>query len=146
MKVLAVDYGEKKTGLAISDELGVVTTKLPVLFADKQALRLDGLKQIVIEFDPDIILFGVPLLNSHSDNPQVIRIKEFAELLKIELEKDATSLTSIPKFVFWDESFSSQRAEEGRTRAYVNKKADSDAARLFLQEFLDSPDGLKLYK
>lgn len=146
MKVLAIDYGDKKTGLAISDEMGIVTTKLPVLFSQKEKHKIDGLIQVINEFRPDVVLFGVPSLSVSVESLQGKIIKEFAEKLKIELKKEIQESEYKPIFTYWDESFSSQIVEKGRTNSYINKKADSDAARIFLQEFLDSPDGLTLFK
>ncbi|MBP9758475.1 Holliday junction resolvase RuvX [Candidatus Dojkabacteria bacterium] len=150
MKVLAIDYGDKKTGLAISDEMGIVTTKLPVLFAQNEKHKIDGLIHVINEFKPDIVLFGVPSLSASVESLQEKIIREFSQKLKKELQKELTKEFGEsgykPKFCYWDESFSSQIVEKGRTNKYISKKADSDAARIFLQEFLDSPDGLTLLK
>jgi RNase H-fold protein (predicted Holliday junction resolvase) len=43
MKVLSIDYGAKKVGLAISDELAMVSAKLPVLRADSDEEKIEGL-------------------------------------------------------------------------------------------------------
>lgn len=146
MKVLAVDYGDKKTGLAISDELGIVTTKLPVLFSHKEKHKIEGLFHVVVEFKPQLIVFGIPQLSDEFENEQEKIIKEFVNKFQLYLTERKTKLECIPQITFWDESFSSQTVELGRTKNYINKKSDSDAARIFLQEFLDSPDGFKTWK
>lgn len=144
MKVLAIDYGERKTGLALSDELGVVTMRLPVLFTEKESHKLEDLFHLTGDLLPDIIVFGIPKLSSEFENAQEKTVKDFASKFEQLLKDKEGVLGYVPKIVFWDESFSSQNAEMGKTKKYKAQKSDSEAARLFLQEFLDSPDGLKL--
>lgn len=144
MKVLAIDYGERKTGLALSDELGVVTMRLPVLFTEKETHKLEDLFHLTGDLLPDIIVFGIPKLSSEFENAQEKTVKDFASKFEQLLKDKEGVLGYVPKIVFWDESFSSQNAEMGKTKKYKAQKSDSEAARLFLQEFLDSPDGLKL--
>jgi putative Holliday junction resolvase len=146
MKVLAIDYGERKTGLALSDELGVVTMRLPVLFTQKEAHKLEDLFHLAGDLRPNIILFGLPQMNVGYENPQEKIVKEFAAKFEQLLHQKQEILGYIPKIVFWDESFSSKNAELGKSKKYKAEKSDSEAARLFLQEFLDSPDGLAIHR
>lgn len=143
MKVLAVDFGEKKVGLAVSDELGMVTAKLPVLFAKKNKYKLEGLYEIARDVNAEVVLFGIPKLSVEFENEQEKEIKEFASEFAEYFSKKNGKEGDIPQILFWDESFSSKTAESGKSRKYINEKSDSEAARLFLQEFLDSPDGLR---
>lgn len=137
-KVLAVDYGTKKIGLAISDELGMVTAKLPVLHIRRKQDALDGIRYILHETTPELILIGMPYGSNGEENDQTKIVQEFVNELRNYLQKDP-DFKSI-EIKFWDESFSTQIAEQGKSRKFKREKSDSEAARIFLQEFLDSPE------
>ncbi|MBD3363534.1 Holliday junction resolvase RuvX [Candidatus Dojkabacteria bacterium] len=140
MKVLAVDYGEKKIGLAISDELGIASVKLPVLQVKHERDKMEGIFFAIREFDPQLLLFGVPSSSSGGDSKQAIDIKNFIEEFKKELHDNSEQrgIVNPPNIQTWDESFSTQIAEKGKSRKFKKEKADSEAARIFLQEFLES--------
>jgi len=135
-KTLAVDYGKKKFGLAISDELEMVTAKLPILWIKKQRDMIDGLRFIINETSPSTILFGIPYGEDGGETIQSKEVREFIQKFKDTLG------STFPNLIIktWDESFSTQRAEKGKSRKFKKEKADSEAARIFLQEYLDSPE------
>ncbi len=135
-KVLGVDYGDKKIGLAISDELGMVTAKLPVLHIHKKEDKIDGIFSIVRELSPSVILFGIPYGSDGKETVQSIKIRKFIEEIDSKLTKKLKKNKPIIKT--WDESFSTKEAETGKSRKFKKEKADSEAARLFLQEYLNS--------
>jgi putative holliday junction resolvase len=137
-KVLAIDYGSRKIGLAISDELGMVTAKLPVLHIKRRQDAFDGLIYIIRETSPNLILVGIPYGQNGEETEQATIITGFIDELK-SIISEIDGIGEIP-FKYWDESFSTQTAEMGKTRKFKKEKSDSEAARVFLQEFLDSPE------
>lgn len=139
MKILAIDFGDKKIGLAISDELGMVCTKLPVLFIQKERDKLDGTIFVIKDNRPERIVVGLPTGNDGGETKQTKIVRQFITDL---LERIKSELSEMEiDVVTWDESFSSKNAEEGRSKKFKREKSDSEAARLVLQEYLDSPDG-----
>lgn len=138
MKVLSVDYGKKKVGLAISDETGMVSAKLPVLRVNKERDKIDGLIFVINEMSPEMVLFGIPSDRNGEDTDQTIEIREFISNFQDELNKKIKGNKIIIKT--WDESYSSKNAEKGKKKKYKRENSDSEAARLFLQEYLSSSD------
>ena len=134
MKVLGIDYGTKRIGLAISDGLKMISVPIDTIEAKKKLAdtvtylkeylkeRLDGIESIVI---------GLPLhLNGkESDMSKVVR--EFGSALEIELEK---------KVFFFDERLSSKQVDGdlrrlGLKRKKRKKHLDCGSACLVLQSF-----------
>lgn len=127
MIILGIDYGSKKVGLAYSDETELIAAPLPTLFIKTDADAINGLKSLVLKTKFAKIVLGVPSGWQNVDSPQTEKVKKFAELLRQELLMDVE---------YWDESYSTQRAEAG-ARGRKRANSDSEAARIILQEFLD---------
>lgn len=135
MKILAIDYGEKKIGLAHSDELGIVAAKLPVLFVKKAKDRIDGVVYVIKNINPQKLLIGMPTGLNGKESEQEKEVKDYIinlqKAIKKELKQDMEIIT-------WDETYSSKQAEEGKSAKFRKTKSDSEAARIILQEYLDS--------
>lgn len=133
-RILAVDYGDRRIGVAVSDPLRIIATPLETLTVD--SLR-DGIRQLTAlcrEYDPECIIVGYPLGISGRKTAQTFLVENFIETLKAELD-----IPVIP----WDERYTSAEArgilyDQGiRTRG--NKgMIDQMAARIMLQEYLDT--------
>lgn len=128
MKILAIDHGTKRIGLAVSDELGITARALPVLKVKNEKQALQKILEIVKSEKCEKILMGIPSGYGDSRSPQAELVHDFTKKLQ--------SLTSI-ETIFWDESYSSQQAETN-LRNRTNKNIDSEAAKLFLLEYLHS--------
>jgi len=124
MKTLAIDFGYKNIGLAFSDELGIVASKLPGLKVKTRQDAIEGLLIIIEDLGIEKILIGMPSKGKITDS-----IKDFKKALAKE-----TSL----EIVEWNEDFSSKQAEKGKSRKFKKEKSHSEAARILLQEYLES--------
>ncbi len=129
MRVLGIDFGEKRIGLAISDGLGITAQPLAVV-ADIQ-----GIKQVLAERD-DVhkIVVGLPKNLRGEIGPQAQKTLVFIEELKKE--------TGLP-ILTWDERFSTGQAERMLIEAGLSRKkrksvVDKSAAALILQSYLDA--------
>ncbi len=135
--ILAIDFGTKNIGLAISDFKGIIATPLQVLHVTKKK----GYKEIIEEI-ADIcernkvqtILLGKPQIFEVSHKKTLKKIEKFEELL--------TKGVNLP-IINYDESYSTVTAQDMLlyTRQTVKSskdKIDSVAAAVFLQEFLNS--------
>jgi putative pre-16S rRNA nuclease len=137
-RILALDLGARRIGLAVSDELGWTAHGLPTLERvgpRKDVVRLRG---VVDEYRICKIIVGLPRNMNGSLGPQAHLVLEFIERLKDKLKLDV-----IP----WDERLTTQAAErvliEGDvSRAKRRKKVDQVAAVLILQGYLDSRGSL----
>ena len=133
-RVLALDLGTRRIGLAVSDELLITAQGLPTLVRRNLHVDLDALARIVSERNIDRILLGDPRRMNGEQGRQSDWVKEFAArlekhfLLPIEL---------------WDERLTSREAERmlrGSGVAHGNRKAAIDrlSAVILLQSYLDS--------
>ena len=135
MRYLAVDYGEKRTGLAICDEGETIASPLKVV--EGQGGLMDKIIAAVKSEMVGGIVIGLPLNMDGTQGEQAKGVLGFGERLKEHLE--------IPIF-FHDERLSSFGAEKklsgvGMTRKQKKKRLDAVAAAAILQSFLDSKHG-----
>lgn len=137
MRILGLDIGEKRIGVAVSDPSGSVATPLAVLDA-RQTLR-DGreLAKLVSDYEVELLVAGLPLSLDGTEGPQATRARSAAERL--------AGLVSLP-LEFADERLSSTAARRAMTEAGVSDRqkrgsVDMVAASIFLQSYLDARRG-----
>ncbi len=131
MRYLAIDYGDKRTGLAICDATETIVSPLMVIHDQKDLLK--KIKDIVADEKVEAIVLGLPLNMDDSQGPQVKRIFNFADQLK--------AFINIP-IHFQDERLSTFGAEEKLaaadfTRGKKKKRLDAVAAAQILDAFLE---------
>lgn len=135
--ILAVDYGIRKIGLALSDETGIIASPLPVMLVRNNAEAVEGIKTITDSIPQIVeILLGIPLGPNLEPTEMSEKVKSFAK----KLTKAFNHKINI---AFTNESLSSKQAEQGRSRKFKKTKSDSEAARIFLQEYLDHKNLMK---
>ncbi|MGB2895362.1 MAG: Holliday junction resolvase RuvX [Anaerolineales bacterium] len=128
-RILAVDPGDKRHGLAISDPTGVIARPLMVLEhtsrgADARAIVLAG-----EEHDAGTILVGIPYNLEGDTGPQARKAFRLVEAIR--------GITSIP-ILTWDESSSTQAALQIRK---ADQLLDARAAAVILQDYLNAQTG-----
>ncbi|NBR14204.1 MAG: Holliday junction resolvase RuvX [Flavobacteriales bacterium] len=132
-KIIALDFGLKRTGIAITDEKQIIAS--PLTTVDSPQL-MDFLKKLVLKEKIELFVLGFPLRLDGSDS----HITENVRILKEVLEKE---FPSIP-VVFQDERYSSASAMEtihlmGKTKHKKDKKlVDRVAATIILSEYMRS--------
>ncbi len=135
--ILAIDYGEKHLGLAISDSKGIVASPLEVLSITKNRdihTLLEEISKIIGEYKVRTILVGKPQIFTPKQEKTEEKVNKFISLLK--------KTTDTP-IITYDESFSTTNAQNMLTSLGQNSKRskgkiDKIAATVFLQEFLNS--------
>lgn len=137
MRTLALDIGEVRIGLAISDAAGRVATPLKVLAACDVLSDGAEFRRIVQDWEVERLVCGLPYTLAGEEGPQAASIKERAA--RIAKSRD------LPLF-FVDERMSSREAkrilrEEGLDERAMRGKVDMIAASLFLQSWLDAENG-----
>ena len=132
MKILAVDPGEKRIGLAISDPTGTIARPLTVI--KHQAREEDAKKIVEIACDEgiEVIVVGQALDSSGEVGHQARKSQRLADAIRAK--------TDCP-VMLWDESGTTQAAQLSRIELGVSKKKrkghlDDLAASILLQEFL----------
>ncbi len=137
MRVLGVDHGEKRIGLAISDETGTVARPLSVLGHVGRAIDAAQVATVAAEQHAELIVIGQSFDEEGRANQAGRSAGRFAEALKTQ--------TSLP-IVLWDESMSTAdakayRLEMGSSRKRWAGHLDDAAAAVMLQSYLDAQHG-----
>lgn len=133
-RMLAVDIGEKRIGVALSDPSGTIASPLMVIQHVNRLVDAAQIAQLALEHQVSRIIVGIPVSEDLSDTPQTRHIQKFITGLE--------SQTSIPVLT-WDESFSTNKAQAVRRLMGSSKKdrsghLDDLAAAIILQSYLDS--------
>ncbi|MBD3316311.1 MAG: Holliday junction resolvase RuvX [Chitinivibrionales bacterium] len=131
MKLLGIDYGRKRIGIAVTDPTGAVIRGLPTIEHLAAARAEDKLVKIIEEHAPDKLIFGLPLGPDDEETTMSQEVRAAASRIA-----DRTGITV--RFV--DESFSSRDAElllRTKKKKHRRNKASVDriAACLILQSY-----------
>jgi len=126
MRLLGIDLGGSRTGLALSDPTGMICSPLKTLQEKDEARLIESIATVVEEKDVTKVVLGLPRPLSGGTNRQVESVLSFKARLERRL--------SVP-VVTWDERFTSKLAEQGKTRS---NERDAVAASYMLQNYLDS--------
>lgn len=134
MVALALDIGEIRIGIAVSDRSGRVASPVKVLPAAEVIGLAKSFLYIVEDYEPDVLVSGRPMTMAGERGPQ-------AERVEVQAQKIADAL-DLPLY-FEDERLSSAEAkrilrEQGLSEKQMRGKVDMIAASLFLQSWLDS--------
>ena len=134
MRILAVDHGEKRIGIALSDPTGTIASPLMVIKHISRMMDAAQVANLTAEYGADLIVIGQSFDEEGGPNLAGRRAAKFAEALKEQ--------TQIP-VVLWDESFSTQDARAARIELGVSRKKraghhDALAAVMILQSFIES--------
>lgn len=135
-RVLGIDAGQRRIGVAISDELGLLASPLVVLDRRRGlAPVLESLTALAQREGVDHMVVGLPLNADGSTGPQARRAQQFARL--------ASRAVGLP-VELWDERLSTREAEDilraqGRNLRRLRQRGEIDAvaAAVILQDYLD---------
>jgi len=135
MRILGLDYGEKRIGVAVSDELGLTAQGLLVLERKNRRTDLATLRRLVEEYRVDKIVVGYPVRMDGTKGIQCEKVDRFARLLA-----EAFGLPVLLQ----DEFMTTKEAEEilraaGTGRKKMKAAVDRLAAVLILKSYLDAP-------
>jgi putative Holliday junction resolvase len=131
---MGLDVGDRKIGVAISDELLLTAQGRPTLRRTTLQADIEALRRLAEENEVHQIVFGHPLHMSGEESAQSEKVSRFAETVSQTL--------NLP-IVFWDERLTSFAAEQHLEELGLNwrqrrEQVDKVAAAIILQEYLDS--------
>lgn len=134
-RTMGLDWGERRIGVAVSDELGLTSQGVGVVYRRNDGRDVEELGGLVKEWDVARIVVGVPIRDDGTEGPTTPRAKAFADLLR-------ERLAPVPVET-WDESNTSVEAnrilkERGLSWQESRKQVDRVAAAVMLQSWLDS--------
>jgi putative Holliday junction resolvase len=134
MRILGLDVGERRIGVAVADE--GVRVALPVTVVERREppADLDAIARLVGEHGAEAVVIGLPISLNGSLGPQAQAVKAFGQELSARL--------ALP-IEYWDERLSSVEAERrladaGRRGPKAKARRDAAAAAIVLQSYLDS--------
>lgn len=142
MRIMALDYGDARTGVAISDLNGILCGETLVLNewdAERLAQRVSALAR---ERGCGLVLLGLPLNMDGSEGPRAEKARQFAEMLRA---------LDVPEVLLRDERRTSVEAHailraNGRREKRHRQNVDAVAAQLILETFLGSAENAKLQR
>jgi putative holliday junction resolvase len=134
VRILALDIGEKRIGVAVSDPTGTVATPVSVVDAAKAMGDGSPLRRLAEDYEAELLVVGLPLSLDGTEGPQAARVRtaaaRLAGFLRLPVE-------------FADERLSSAEATRVMAEAGLDERRqrgskDMVAAAVFLQSYLDS--------
>ena len=132
-RLIGIDPGGKRIGIALSDENKIVATPYTTIIKENYRDLVDQIKKIVKEYEIDGIVIGNPINMDGTEGPSSQSAKDLAK----NLSKDITE-----NITLWDERLSSQGAFNLSNDLAINsskkvKKLDENSAQFILQGILD---------
>ena len=131
-RILALDIGTVRIGVAVSDPLGMFAQGIAVLKAESDWKQ--DISDLIKQYGVSVILLGLPTRTDGSEGPEVLKIKDMA--------KELGEMFCDVEIAFEDERFTTAIAERALLEADVSRKGrkqkvDKIAAALMLQSYLD---------
>lgn len=133
MRIMALDYGDQRIGIAMTDLLQVLASPYDIYHRKHTEEDFEYFVNIIKKEQVETIVMGLPLNPMGEEQEIAVKVREFAEKLK-----DLTNC----KLIYWDERMSSVTAEEilkRREKDWKKRKSQLDkyAAMVILQDYLD---------
>ena len=134
MRILALDIGQARVGIAVSDPGERVASPVCVLPASEVLGNAKPFRRVLEDWEPELLLCGLPYTMAGEEGPQAARIRAVAQKI--------SAACGLP-CEFADERLSSREAkrslrEKGLSEREIRGKIDMIAASLFLQAWLDA--------
>jgi putative holliday junction resolvase len=142
MRILAVDPGEKRIGIALSDPTGTIASPLTVILHVSRLIDAGVISDLAREHTAELIIVGQALDSDGYPTPQANRAARLADVIRQQ--------STLP-VVLWDESGSTNSARQARIAMGVNRKKrhghlDDIAATVILQNYLDHQNDQEIHR
>jgi len=133
-RILAIDYGSVRVGLAISDPLKIFSTPLKTIQNCSETSLINELQLVIESSDIELVLLGIPYNNEGNETTKTKEVLHFFSTLKANL--------TVP-IELWDESFTTVDSnnllkKKGKGVLESRKEVDAIAASFILKSYLDS--------
>jgi putative holliday junction resolvase len=134
MRIIAIDPGEKRIGVAVSDPTGTIANPLTVIQHVARAIDAATIAQLALDQDAVKIIVGWTLDEDNNPTPEGRRAVRLADAIRLQIDLPVE---------MWDESGSTQAAQSARLAMGVSRRKrhghlDDLAATYILQTFLDT--------
>lgn len=131
-RILAIDYGKKRIGLAVTDPLNIFAS--PLITLENNNSFMDKFKQIIVEYNVATIILGDPLKENGQNSDLDSQIRKFKKQIEEKFQIDVHMI---------DERYSSQIAQQRIIQSIKSKKKrrdksllDKNAAAVILEDYL----------
>lgn len=129
-KIMALDVGTKRIGVALSDFLHIIATGHSAIGRTPEDAAIKAIKEIATQGKVHTIVIGVPINMDDTEGPQALDCREFAKNFESEFE-----------IVFEDERLTSEQAEENLRERKINFRNDKglvdiESACIILEQYL----------
>lgn len=133
MKLLGIDYGDKRIGLALTDDLGSFAHEHAVLIDLTNEAIIDYLRKLIITEDIEKIVIGLPLNMNGEESDKAQDVRDFAGMLENCLDREV---------LFEDERWTTKMVDKTLREMKISQKEarqrkDMVAAKYILQSYLD---------
>ncbi len=133
-RILALDLGEKRIGVAVSDATRTIAQPLTVIKRTSREVDFESISQLVQEQQANMLLVGLPLMLDGSVGDKAAWVKDYSAELQRTLDMPLE---------LWDEAFTTVQAEaslkaRGKKWRKSREQVDAVAASFILQSYLDS--------
>jgi putative Holliday junction resolvase len=134
MRIMAIDPGEKRIGIAISDPTGTIASPLIVLLHISRPVDAAAIIDLAQQNQAGLVVIGKSLDEDGSPSPASRRADRLAEAIRQQCDLPLAT---------WDESFSTQAARQARLELGTSRRRRRDhlddlAAAVILQSYLDA--------
>lgn len=134
MRTLSLDYGSKRIGVAMCDEMGIVSYGISTIIRRNRKQTLEALAELISKYDVKKIVIGYPVRLDGTKGIQCEKVDKFAGMLEAAF--------SLP-VIKWDETLTTKEAEDILLMANVRREkrkkvVDQLAATLILRGYLAS--------
>ena len=137
-RILGIDFGSKRIGLARSDEAGMMAHGLGFVACRRDGGEIQEIVKIILAENIDTVVVGYPINMDGSIGPKARQTEKFAETIRQALRQPPGVEVKL-----WDERLTSKEAERYLLEADVSrskrkKKIDQLAAQIMLQGYIDA--------
>jgi len=131
-RLLGVDHGDRRIGLALSDPIPMIASPLKTITVDDAQEAIDAIKEIVKEYDVVLVIVGLPIGMKGQETAQTKHVKKFANDLinngiKVALQDERLTSVSAKR------SIMEQQKKPNKNKGLV----DQIAAAILLQQYID---------
>jgi putative holliday junction resolvase len=136
-KVMALDLGEKRIGVALSDTTRTIASPYSVINRKSRAEDIERYRRLISEQEVGLLVIGLPIPLSGVEGQRAAWVRDYGE----------ECARHLPVAVeYWDESLTTKEAEaslreQGRRGKKIKDRVDAVAAALILQAYLDAQWG-----
>lgn len=132
MRTAALDVGDARIGVAVSDELGLTARGIGAVKRVGGVRDLEAIARMLAPFSPARLVVGLPLNMNGTEGPQAAKVRAFAAKVEGHLDLPV---------VFWDERLTSVEAENALRAAKIRpdrrrQLIDQEAAAIILESYL----------